>query len=168
MPLSRASTRRRYNSILGITFLLTEYGPGWSDTESQYASSWSVAPGWEKSWWHFRCHTKEALCHKWHRIPLKFASSIEVVHKNYRHPHTTLPWTRETRNFASWKTNSPKINQEIGTLRRWTSYPLCLPPNRNLYILQAWSLLLLGTISQSLGYEPNIERFIWPQHSDFP
>ena len=72
-----------------------------SDTESQYASSWSVAPGWERSWWHFHCHIKEALCHKWHCNPLKFASSIEVEHNNYRWPHTRLRWRRETHNFAS-------------------------------------------------------------------
>ena len=123
--------------------------------------------GWERSWWHFHYHTKEALRHKWHRNPSKFASSKQVEHNNYRQPHTPLPWTRETCNFASWNTNSPKSNQEIGTLQKWTSYPLCLPPNRNLYILQAWSLLLLGTISQSLGYEPNIKIFAWPPQGGF-
>ena len=41
--------------------LLAVYDPGWSDTESLYASSWNVALGWEKSWWLFHCHTKEAL-----------------------------------------------------------------------------------------------------------
>ena len=29
------------------------------------------------------------------------ASSKEVVHNNYRPPHTPLRWTRETHNFAS-------------------------------------------------------------------
>ena len=33
--------------------------------------------------------------------PLKFASSIRVVHNNYRLLHTPLRWTRETHNFAS-------------------------------------------------------------------
>ena len=102
------------------------------------------------------------------RNPLKFASSIGVVHNNYRRQHTPPQWTRETHHFAFWKTNLPKSNQGIGTLWKWTSYPLCLPPNRNSNTLQAWSLLLLGTISQSLGYEPNIERFAWPPHSGFP
>ena len=80
---------------------------------------------------HFHYHTTREFHQISHHSQEEFASSITIVHNNFRPKYIPLRRLKEPRNFASLKTKKQEIFQEIGNHRKCSCYQPCTPQNPN-------------------------------------